>query len=65
MMEVNSMLADFKWKDAKTDIKPKHEKSSWILGPQGNYDGVPRAYLEAKPDPIFVPKEKLPWLTKD
>ncbi len=46
---------------SKTDLKPKNPKSSWIKGPNGNYDGVPRQYLESKPDSFLNSKRKNPW----
>lgn len=36
-------------------------KSSWIKRLNGNYDGVPRQYLEAKPDSYLNSKRKNPW----
>lgn len=49
------------WCKAKTDIKPANPKSNWATGPKGEYDAVPRQYLEAKPDKHLDPKQKNPW----
>ncbi|WP_156877842.1 hypothetical protein [Shimazuella kribbensis] len=49
------------WFKAKEDIKPANPKSSWVKGPKGDYDGVPRQYLEAKPDKSLEPSRKNPW----
>jgi hypothetical protein len=57
------MWDSIKWKDVKPDIKPKHPKSSWVKGPDGSYDGVPRAYLDAKKDSFLCETKngKSPW----
>jgi hypothetical protein len=49
------------FKESKTDIKPKNSKSSWVKGPNGEYDAVPRQYLEAKADKFMESKRKSPW----
>lgn len=51
----------FDGKKVSSDIKPDHPKSSWVKGPKGNYDGVPRAYLKSKPDGLLNGKRKHPW----
>jgi hypothetical protein len=49
------------WLKAKTDIKSVNPKSSWAKGPKGDYDGVPRQYLEASSDKVMTPTRKNPW----
>jgi hypothetical protein len=49
------------FKNAKSDLNPKHPKSSWVKGPNGDYDAVPRQYLQAKADDSLSPKKKNPW----
>lgn len=50
-------MKSFGWKDVKADIKPKNEKSSWVKGPEGKDDAIPRQYLEAKADDFMSPKK--------
>jgi hypothetical protein len=49
------------WFKAKEDIKPANPKSNWAKGPKGDYDGVPRQYLESKTDKTLTPSRKNPW----
>jgi hypothetical protein len=51
----------FNGKKVTSDFKPKNPKSSWVRGANGDYDGVPRAYLNAKVDSFLLGKRKHPW----
>ncbi len=51
----------FNGKKVGTDIKPENPKSSWVKGPKGNYDAVPRAYLNSNSDSLLNGKRKNPW----
>ena len=51
----------FNGKKLSNNFKPENPRASWIRGANGNYDGVPRAYLKASADNFLLGKRKNPW----